>query len=136
MSNKNRLSEHVTCEKNEIMVGMCASGRYKNCLGGKASHLALCCQYEVKNRMPVLDGRLAMHCETFTTEGSGENCGWRYGKYGEYVHCENGQAAKGMCASGMYRDCQINSDRQYPGRDPYWWSGKWYNYNAIYCCDI
>ena len=124
------------------MVGMCASGRYKNCNGGKASHLAWCCQYEVKakamdlGRFDVANRRPVFTCQTSQTEGSGENCGWRYGKYGEYVHCENGQVAKGMCASGMYRDCQINSDRQYPGQDPYWWSGKWYNYNAIYCCDI
>ena len=134
--NKNRLSAHLTCQKNEVMVGMCASGRRKDCFDGKASHGAYCCQYEVKKKAMKTGEFGTKWCATVKTEGSGGNCGWRYGKYGENVYCQNGQVAKGMCASGMYRDCQIKSDRQYPGRDPYWYAGNWYNYNAIYCCDI
>ena len=126
------------------MAGMCASGRVKDCLDGKASHGTFCCQYQIKKESiteltPGMGGIMPVgskFCNSVQTEGSGGNCGWRYGKYGEYVYCQNGQVAKGMCASGMYRDCQIKSDRQYPGRDPYWYAGKWYNYNAIYCCDI
>ena len=119
------------------MVTMCASGKNEDC--GGVSHYTKCCDYEGATEDwgisrftgPNKDGPVAKY-----VKGSGGNCGWRYGKYGEYVKCQNGQVAKGMCASGMYRDCAIKSGRQYPGEDPYWWGNKYYNYNAIYCCDM
>ena len=124
------------------MVGMCASGRREDCRNGYASHYAKCCDYETKKFEKWGTANLPgsnipfQYPEYSFEKGSGGNCRWRYGKYGEYVKCQNGQIVKGMCASGMNRDCKITSSREYPGRDPYWWNGKYYNYNAIYCCDM
>merc|ERR1719230_137019 len=79
--------DHVTCDNNEVMVGMCASGRTEDCRNGYASHYAKCCKYETKNEKWVsanLPGSTIpfQYPEYSFEKGAGGNCRWKYGKYG------------------------------------------------------
>ena len=100
----------------EIVVGGCASGRYKDCANSVA-HSITCCKSGLTIRQVFIfwksvnligwERNLKPHTS---------NCRWQYANYGDTVRCDAGEVVQGQCSSGAYDDCGRNK------------------FSGIYCC--
>jgi len=101
----------VFCNKNFIQTGLCSSGEYPDCDGGKYFYMARCCEV-------ISDD------ESISQPTSVENCSRKSGSYGEIISCQSqedtSKIAHGGCGSGSEADCN-NTDVE--------------GWNELECCE-